>query len=96
MPLYEYQCRTCGTSLDEFHSIDDCETFAPYCPCGRQMTIKIGGYKVHGDLQPYYDENLEVHITSKRHRRQVMKEQGVEEHYGQGWWTSPVKKRTRR
>jgi hypothetical protein len=37
------------------------------------------------DLEPYYDENLEKYIKSKRHRKQVMREQEVCESYGKGW-----------
>jgi hypothetical protein len=43
---------------------------------------------VVGDLEPYYDDNLETGIKSKQHRKEVMRERGVYEKFGKGWYTS--------
>lgn len=93
MPLYEYRCLKCEALTEAYRSVaerDDC----PPCPSCRGGTKKIiSGYRVHSDLEPYYDENLETHIQSKQHRRRVMAEQGVSENFGQGWYTSSKKQR---
>jgi len=49
------------------------------------MKKLIAGYHVVKDLEPYYDDNLQTHIRSKRHRRQAMRDQDVSENYGKGW-----------
>lgn len=84
MPLYEYQCRDCKEVTDEYRSVEKRDD-APKCECGGTTDKIISGYKVHADLEPYYDENLEAHISSRQHREQVMRQQGVVEGYGKGW-----------
>lgn len=94
MPLYEWAC-SCGKTRDEFRSVatrNDPLT----CECGKPMERIIGGYSVVPDLQPYYDDNLQAHIRSKQHRKQVMREQGVSEKFGSNWWTGASTKSTRR
>ena len=83
MPLYSYECATCNEIRDEFRSVAE-RNNAPEC-CGTPMKKLIGGYRVVADLEPYYDENLQTYVKSKRHRREVMREQGVGESYGKGW-----------
>jgi len=34
----------------------------------------------------YYDENLQAYCGTNRERRRIMKEQGVSEKYGKGWY----------
>jgi putative FmdB family regulatory protein len=91
--LYEYRCLSCSEITEAHRRVnerDDC----PECDvCGSATKKIISGYRVHGDLAPYFDENLETYISSKQHRQQVMREQGVYEHYGQGWHTSAKKVR---
>lgn len=95
MPLYEYECERCDKQKDEFRSIADRN--APItCECGGSMKKIIAGYRVIGDLEPYYDDNLQAHIRSKQHRKQVMREQGVSEKFGTNWWTGTNTKRIRR
>lgn len=84
MPLYEYLCADCGHVTDEYRSVEQ-RNDAPKCECGGQTRKIVSGYKVHADMEPYYDENLETHIQSRQHRQQVMKEKGVVEGYGKGW-----------
>lgn len=92
MPLYEYRCQTCKELTEAFRSVAERDN-TPKCSCGGETKKIISAYRTHGDLTPYYDDNLETFIHSKQHRRQVMKEQGVSENYGQGWYTSAVKHR---
>ena len=60
----------------------------PDC-CGQPMKQILGNYHVIGDLEPYLDENIgsePTWVNSKRHRRQLMQELGVQEKYGKKWW----------
>jgi hypothetical protein len=83
MPLYTYS--HCEIEQDEFRSVAD-RNNGPPCPkCGAPMAKIIARAKAHSDLAPYYDDNLETHIESRRHRRQVMRDKGVYEKYGKGW-----------
>ena len=84
MPLYEFTC-TCGHVEDEFRPMAD-RNLAKTCgACGLTMERVITAYRAIGDVAPYYDENLESWVKSKQHRKQVMREKGVSEHYGKGW-----------
>ena len=91
MPIYSYLCSDCGGEQDEYRSVaerNDC----PTCNlCKKTMVKIISGYSVIGDMD-YYDENLGVQITSRKHRERVMKEQGVSEKYGQNWVTAASSK----
>jgi hypothetical protein len=78
--------------IDEYRTVDD-RNNCPQCSCGGDTNKVISAYRIAGDMQPYYDDNLQTFIKGKQHRKQVMKSQGVEENYGQGWHTSAVKHR---
>lgn len=85
--LYSYQCRACEQITDAYRSVakrNDC----PKCECGGDTDKIISAYRAISDLEPYYDDNLQTQIRSKQHRKQVMREQGVSEGYGRGWYTS--------
>lgn len=91
MPIYSYEC-DCGKSKDEYRSIAE-RNRCPICECGMTMQKVISrGYAV-GDMAPYYDDNLETYITSRRHRQQVMKQRDVSEIYGKNWHTGASAKR---
>ena len=92
MPLYEYECDVCKQFMSDWRTVadrDDC----PKCECGGTTKKIISAYRVHPDMEPYYDDNLQSYIKGKQHRKQVMREQGVEERIGQGWTTSAKKHR---
>lgn len=86
MPIYSYECPDCAAVKDEFRRIDE-RNDPVACECGASMNKLIGGHRVIGDMEPYYDENLQTHIKSRQHRRDVMREQGVSEAYGKNWHT---------
>lgn len=87
MPLYSYECSDCGGTRDEFRRIAD-RNDCPTCElCKKPMRKLLGGHSVVPDLQPYFDENLDCAIKSKQHRKQVMRDQGVEEKFGTHWHT---------
>jgi len=84
MPLYTYECQRCEMTRDEFRSIA-ARNEPLACECGAPMKKIIGVHSVVGDVQPYYDDNLESYVKSKQHRRALMKERGVYEKFGKGW-----------
>lgn len=45
----------------------------------------IPQYHAIGDMEPYFDENLETYVKSRQHRKQVMRAREVYEKYGKGW-----------
>jgi len=86
MPLYDYRCRSCGRQEERIAKIDETELT---CDCGgsqdRQLHGRFGIIMGAAGAHGYYDENLGVHIRTNTHRREVMREQGVEEKIGKGW-----------
>ena len=84
MILYQYRCQSCKEITEALRSIEKRDD-APECSCGGQTRKIISVQRVHSDLAPYYDDNLETHIQSKQHRKKVMQERGVSEAYGKGW-----------
>lgn len=93
MMIYSYRCMTCKEVTDASREIDDRNNAPPCEHCGKETRKIISLYRVHRDLDPYYDDNLETFVQSKQHRKQVMQQQGVSEHFGQNWHTSAIKKR---
>jgi len=84
MPLYDYHCVKCDARAEEFRSVEN-RNKAPKCECGAQMRKALSVSNPIGDVEPYYDDNLQTGIRSKQHRREVMRKQGVYEKYGKGW-----------
>lgn len=84
MPFYAFSCETCGAVRDLYRSVAE-RNDPVTCECGASMHRTIIGHNVIGDLEPYYDENLDTHIKSRQHRKEVMREQGVYEKFGKGW-----------
>lgn len=86
MPLYDFQCKECSKVVEKYAKIEE-ET--QECDCGGEMKRLITtSFSAHGDIDPYLDENIgrePVWIKSKKHRRQVMKREGVYESYGKRW-----------
>lgn len=84
--LYTYSCDECGALKDEFRKLEE-RNDCPECDlCRKAMKKIISGYRVIGDFAPYWDDNLQTGIKSKQHRKQVMREQGVTEKFGKGWY----------
>lgn len=86
MPIYDYRCRKCSTVFEKFAGLDD---KMHECECGGVADRIIATtYSVHGDLEPYWDENIgdkPVYIKSKKHRRRVLEDAGLTEVIGKGW-----------
>lgn len=85
MPTYDFVCLACRKEEEVFMKIAD---YQPPSCCGASMKQRIGGYGIIGDLEPYMDPNIgevPVFVKSKKHRKQLMKEHGIQEKFGKGW-----------
>lgn len=86
MPLYDYKCRDCGEVFERFARIS---ATTHKCDCGGLADRMISrSHNVHGDLEPYWDENMgekPVFVKSKKHRRRLLEERGLTEMIGKGW-----------
>ena len=91
--IFEYRCKNCNEITTAVRNVADRDNELDCKYCGGETRKIISLPRAHSDLRPYYDENLETHIQSKQHRRAVMKDQGVCENFGQGWYTSAKKHR---
>ena len=84
MPTYSYRCHDCNEVTDAFRHVSDRDVCAP-CDCGGKTRKIFSNSRIHSDITPYFDENLECYIQGKQHRNRVMKERGVSEVFGKGW-----------
>ena len=82
---YEYRCQTCGEITDAFRPVAQRNDPLPCGVCGNETRKIISIPRAHPDMEPYFDDQLDVYIKSKKHRRGVMKDKGVSEKYGKGW-----------
>ena len=93
MPLYSLQCPDCLLVSEHFMGMDDNDAMVKCPGCEHGMTRErhrhymsdipqIQGDTVAGgcNYSNYYDEGLDCYITSKRHRADEMKRQGVVEY----------------
>lgn len=85
MPLYDVQCPNCGQVDDVWAKIADDQAMCPQC--GVATKRLISPTRLQLDIEPYFDENLAdaktspagQWVTSRQHKRQIMKEQGLVE-----------------
>ena len=78
MPLYKYECETCGHVFEQFASVAarrlmQCEK----CSGGCSIIIEYS-FKPF-ITQPYYDLGFGKVVESYEHRKRLMKEHKVEE-----------------
>ena len=85
MPIYQYRCLECSEITDAFRKVADYQDCPACSICGGKCRKIISVYRVHADMEPYFDDQLETYIKSKKHRRGVMKDKGVSEKFGKGW-----------
>lgn len=87
MPIYDYKCQECGRVHEHYAKIDQAVMPCDEC-AGIAKRMITARYSVIPDLQPYWDPHIgkePVYITSKKHREQVMRREGVAELVGKGW-----------
>ena len=87
-PLYDYSCEKCGTVEDVWAKMSDktlvhdkCQSIMKRLITGNNG-ISMGPAGAFG----YYDDNLETYIHTNKQHREVMKEKGVTEKFGKGWY----------
>lgn len=68
MPLYEYECRTCGHHTSDWRTVEQRHTQAPE-HCGRPMELVIGAPAVLGDLPGYVSPTTGRWIEGRKARR---------------------------
>lgn len=77
MPLYDYACQ-CGHECEQITGMDEMATCER---CGRDMQRQLHGrfaINMGVGAYGYYDETLQTHVRTNRHKEQVMRERGVE------------------
>ena len=82
MPIYDYNCPSCGVQEDIWAGVDQEEVPCP--KCGIHMDRLLSATRSNPDWEPYYDENLcklgsaEGHyVKSRQHRKELMKAHGL-------------------
>jgi putative FmdB family regulatory protein len=80
MPIFEYQCSTCGRDIEKLLKASECLDM--YCPtCGGQMDMVFSVPAVR-IFQEYTTTHILPHgkpitITSERHEASVLRENGL-------------------
>jgi putative FmdB family regulatory protein len=79
MPNYAYRCPKCGTEEERYVPV--AERNMQKCHSCHVVMEKLfmPGFSTIGEIEPYYDVGLGHRVESRKHRRQLMKELGVEE-----------------
>lgn len=75
MPLYSYRCAECGSETDHYNSIAERHN-GPLC-CDVPMAHQIVPVAVVGEMKPYYCVATEQMVTSRKQRRDVIKQHGL-------------------
>ena len=85
MPIFDWKCK-CGYEGEHIAKVEE-ELKCPNClkAMKRQMPGTHGinmGVGAYG----YYDDNLEAYVHTNRQRRELMRQKGVQEKFGKGWY----------
>lgn len=77
MPIYEYQCEDCVEQWETFHSVDTRkEEKCAYCDEKATLLMSVGARPI---IEEYYSENLGAVVTGPKHRKELMRQKGLEE-----------------
>lgn len=86
MPRYDYECSVCERLEEMIFSVAEKPDEIECVACGGTMRSVISAVQVlggnHPVWEPYWDHNLDVEpimVKSREHRRQLMKERGLED-----------------
>lgn len=86
MPLYDFECGGCGYEFETITKIDE----RVHCPhCHKEMTRLMPsthGIAMGVGAYGYYDDNLGCGISTNKQKKEVMRQQGVTEKIGKGWY----------
>lgn len=77
MPTYEYRCTKCAKTTSEYRKVDE-RNNTPICYCGGQ-TLKVisAPSMVMNDIQPYRVPGTKHWITSRKHHREHLRQNGL-------------------
>lgn len=83
--LYDFECQCCGEKIEKVVRVlgggTECEPVT--CRnCGSKMDRLFAMFRINMGPVPlvgYYDDTLGTYIRTNRHRKEVMREQGVSE-----------------
>ena len=84
MPYYDLKCQKCAVTHENvFARIGDVESMVCHL-CGGDTRVLLSPFAAHCDIEEYLDENLAsaddgkpVHVKSKKHKRELLKERGL-------------------
>lgn len=86
-PIYTYECEAC--QLEEEHSCSIAERHEQTCSkCGNSLKMILAKStcedpNAHERKRfPYFDEQLNVHLTSQKQKEKILKERGLVQHDG--------------
>ena len=89
MPLYSYECNSCGCEFDTMCTIALCDSFKPPCPICEGLDVKkiiaMGYGGVHGDEPTWINQDLrnvlqadgERPVTTRVELKRYMAERGI-------------------
>ncbi len=78
MPLYSYECPTCGTETERVCSIKDHKPRIR-CECGKMAVQVLGFAHVIADIAPYRSMITGERIRGRAHHREHLRQHGCEE-----------------
>lgn len=83
MPLYEFECAACGEITEKVFTIQEC---LDMCLCDNCGHVAVKVISKPATIKPqwdeYFDENVSPNgtiIRGRRHRKELMKQQGLED-----------------
>lgn len=77
MPLYDYKCDFCNKEWENVHSIKDREN--EQCACGEKAQLVMRPSTTGSITYNYYDNALDMQITSPEQRKREIKKAGLYE-----------------
>jgi putative FmdB family regulatory protein len=82
MPQYPYRCKGCEYEFDVIKSVADIDEKEICIKCGEGQTkrlIAISNLEKSSMQQPYYEPTLGCVIKGKSHKKQILRQKGLEE-----------------
>lgn len=77
MPLYDYECPSCGDEIEMAYKVENKPQELP-CPCGGvfRSVIKLTARPM---FYEGYDEGMDEYVTGYRQRQMLMKKKQISE-----------------
>ena len=80
MPTYAYRCEICSAEFDALRSVEHRETAeCPSCNRVASKVLTFGGLHIDCVVDPYYSDALGEYVKSTKHKKELMREKGLEE-----------------